>query len=123
MEDANHEATRSWFADPVYATDEIIAPSILLAEVGGAVARRTGDTSLAHRIVRELLANPRLRIIPISGYLALTGARIAIDLRLKGADAIYVAVARDFGATLVTWDREQRQRSSSAISAITPATQ
>jgi predicted nucleic acid-binding protein len=47
--------------------------------------------------------------------LARESARVAIDLGLRVADATYVAVARRRGVALITWDREQRERSASLI--------
>lgn len=47
--------------------------------------------------------------------------RMAADHRLRGADAVYVAVARRFGTVLVTLDAEQRTRSDARVTALTPA--
>ena len=41
--------------------------------------------------------------------------------RLRGSDAVYAAVALRFGCTLVTLDREQRERASHALAARYPA--
>jgi predicted nucleic acid-binding protein len=45
---------------------------------------------------------------------------LAADRALKGADSVYVAVARRHGATLVSLDREQRVRAAPIISVMTP---
>ena len=42
-------------------------------------------------------------------------AEVAADLRLRGADAVYVAAARLLRVPLVTWDREQQQRAGAVV--------
>ena len=37
-------------------------------------------------------------------------ADVAADLRLRGADATYVAAAQELNLPLVSWDREQIER-------------
>ena len=50
----------------------------------------------------------------------LQASQIAAMYRLRGADAIYVAIAQEFGTTLITWDREMLTRGLSAVSIMTP---
>ena len=47
-------------------------------------------------------------------------ARLAGDLRLRAADAVYVAVARTAGA-LITLDTELRERAASEVAVQSPA--
>ena len=44
----------------------------------------------------------------------------AAEQRIRGADALYVALALSLSVPLVTWHREQRKRGSRIIRAITP---
>jgi predicted nucleic acid-binding protein len=53
--------------------------------------------------------------------LARESARLAIDLGLRGSDAVYVAVALRHSYTLVSWDREQRERARSVVDVASPA--
>jgi hypothetical protein len=43
----------------------LIAPLILLAEVAGAIARRTGSAEVAHRAADALLALRNLRLVAL----------------------------------------------------------
>jgi predicted nucleic acid-binding protein len=52
--------------------------------------------------------------------LAFRAADIAIENRLRGADAIYVAVAEDFDAILVSWDEEILERCPESVLALSP---
>jgi predicted nucleic acid-binding protein len=40
--------------------------------------------------------------------------------RLRGADAVYAAIARRYATTLVTRDEQQRQRASDVVPCLTP---
>lgn len=48
-------------------------------------------------------------------------AELAAVYRLRGADAVYLAVAEEFGTTLVTWDGEMHTRGANVVTAVTPA--
>ncbi|MGH2594072.1 MAG: PIN domain-containing protein, partial [Anaerolineae bacterium] len=58
-------------------------------------------------------------LVPLDIPLARRAAHIAIAHRLRGADAVYIAVAEAFGATLITWDAEMLQRGPAAVMTIT----
>lgn len=63
---------------------------------------------------------PNLDLIPLTSQLAERAAQVAAANRLRGADAIYAAVASEFGTTLITWDREMLQRGPAVTRTITP---
>ena len=54
-------------------------------------------------------------LIAVDLLLAQQAAEIAAQYRLRGSDAVYAAVAVRFGSTLVTLDREQRERAQAVI--------
>ena len=56
-----------------------------------------------------------------SKELADLSAQIAAELRLRGADAVYVAVAVQRGVPLITFDDQQRNRASQRVQTATPA--
>jgi predicted nucleic acid-binding protein len=93
----------------------VIAPALLLPEVAGAVARRTGEPGLARRAVAAVLRLPSLRLVPVDDVLAHAAAALAGRLRLRGADAVYLAAAAALGLPLVTWDAEQRDRAGGLV--------
>ncbi|SNB60871.1 type II toxin-antitoxin system VapC family toxin [Thermoflexus hugenholtzii] len=118
--DVHHAASRRWLEARLREGMPLVAPVILLAEVGGAIARRTGDTRLGRQAIDMLLAFPTLRLTPIDDNLGGEAALLAARLRLRGVDAVYVATAVLVGAPLVTWDVEQRKRAVSVIQAHAP---
>ncbi|WP_322802155.1 type II toxin-antitoxin system VapC family toxin [Thermoflexus sp.] len=118
--DGHHAASRRWLEARLREGALLIAPVILLAEVGGAIARRTGDAALGRRAAGMLLAFPTLRLTPVDERLGGKAALLAARLRLRGVDAVYVATAVLLGVPLVTWDVEQRERALPVIQAQAP---
>jgi hypothetical protein len=47
-------------------------------------------------------------------------AQMAVEHRLRGADAAYVAVADAFDAALISWDQEMLKRCPAAVATMTP---
>ena len=96
--DPFHQASRAWLRQHLLAGGQLYAPWLLQSEVAGALTRRTGDDA----------------------RLGQHAADLAVALRLRGADAVYVAVADQFQIPLVTWDREQRERGGQRIATRRP---
>lgn len=119
-QDAFHIASRDWLTAYTMEGGEIVVPALLEAEVTGAIARRIGDAQFALRAIETILRLPALRIVPVDKRLAHEASALAANLRLRGADAIYVAVALHLGIPLFTWDAEQRQRASAIVAVHTP---
>lgn len=98
----------------------IFCPTLVLAECGAAIARPTGDSLLSGRLVDLIRYFPGMTQVPLDQSLAFRAAEIAIGNRLRGADAVYAAVAENFDATLVSWDEEMLERSPQSVRAINP---
>ncbi len=108
---------QSWrFLQAIVAADTpIIVPALLLVEVVAALARKQNNTEMALNLIEELPQLGRITFIPLDEDLAQASAAIAAHHRLRGSDAVYVAVARRFGATLVTLDAEQQTRAAPLV--------
>jgi len=120
LHDVNHEASRRWLTRHVAGGGLVITPTLLLPEVAGAVARRTGEPRLARRATEAVLRLPGLRLVSVDDVLARTAARLAGRFRVRGADAIYIAVAAELRLPLVTWDIEQRDRGARLVEVLIP---
>ena len=99
----------------------VIAPTIAIIEVAGALIRRTQDPGVVERSVRLLLQQPGLRLVPITLPFAEAAAKLAISCSLRGADSIYLALARQEGLPLITHDKEILQRGAPFAVVMTPA--
>ena len=118
--DAQHEVSRLWLEALVERGGLVLGPSLAPVEVAGAVARRTGLFEMGARVASLIQRLPNVRLVPVDAELAQLGVEVAAGLRLRGVDALYVALARRLGVPLVTWDQEQRERGSSAVTTVTP---
>jgi predicted nucleic acid-binding protein len=119
-DDVHHGPSRLWLGRAVRQGHPLVSPAILLAEIAGAVSRRTGEAVLAERAVRDVLRIPGVRLVSIDRRLGREAAGLAARLRLRGAHAVYVATARLMRIPLVTWDMEQRARASELVPVRTP---
>jgi predicted nucleic acid-binding protein len=99
----------------------IVVPTLLLPEVAAAVSRGREEDDLAREFAAALSRLPHLVLVPLDTTLAQQAADAAARYRLRGSDAVYVAVALRFGSTLITLDREQRERAADALRAHQPA--
>jgi predicted nucleic acid-binding protein len=97
----------------------IIMPLLILVEVAGTVSRATRAIRgwLAAEILRE---QPHITFVTLDATLTEAAAHLAADHALRGADAIYVAVARGSGCTLITLDQEMRVRAAPIVTVRTP---
>jgi predicted nucleic acid-binding protein len=118
-DDVNHEQSRAWF-EQLPPTETILAPLLLLVEISAGLARRTGRLNVVEQAVAIVRAEPRLTIWSMDDALMETAVRLAAELRLRAGDSIYVALASITGTGLVTWDREQRERSAVRIPVSSP---
>jgi predicted nucleic acid-binding protein len=115
-----HEVSKSLLAHFERAAVPIVVPNLLRVEFAAAVARGSGDAELARRFAETLIGLPHLVVVPLDDRLAASAAGLAADHRLRGADAVYGAVALRFGSALVSRDREQRERLAGVIRTLEP---
>ena len=119
--EAGHEESRRLLALLQEQAAPIVVPASLLPEVAAAIGRGRQDAGLAREFAVALSRLPHLVLIPLDTTLAQQAADVAAQYQLRGSDAVYAAVALRFGSTLITLDREQRERVTSAILTLYPA--
>lgn len=96
-------------------------PTIVLSEIAAALTRGAGDPVLAREAVSLYRQWPGVRLSPVDETLGSLAAEIAANYRIRGCDAIYVALAYVRQAVLVTLDGQQQERTPQTIRARTPA--
>ncbi len=114
-QDVHHQASRCWLDGQLAQGALLVAPMLLLAEVAGAIRRRSGQAALAEQAIETIVRVPGLRLVALDTHLGHEAARMAARLGLRGADAVYVALAQQLGLPLVTWDPEQTTRAESLV--------
>lgn len=119
LPDANNAASRHWLEEAASIGASVV-PILALAEVAGAIARRTGSAERGAMAARRIEAMPGLRVIELDAVLGRSAADLAARLRLRGADAVYVATALSLSIPLVTWDDELLARAAAVVEARQP---
>ena len=85
--------------------------------------RRPGRRPRAPRRVADATATaalPHLTLVPLTTAVAGQAAELAATHRLRGADAVYIAVARRYGTTIVARNQEQKMRGGAVVTCHTP---
>jgi len=118
--EATHEASARWIAQQVAQSGPFILPTLVLPEVGGAIARRTGQAERGDYWVARIAGLAGAEFVTLDVPLALRAATLATRLKLHGPDAVYVAIADMYRVPLLTWDRQIHDRASNAIAVMRP---
>lgn len=98
----------------------IVSPTLLLVELAAAAARALDASERGIALAAAVRQLPRQVWVPLDDAQADLAGRLAAEHRLRGADAVYAAVARFHDTTLVTLDRQQLERLPGTVSVQTP---
>jgi len=98
----------------------IIVPNLILAEVAGAISRTREDPEQAEAFTSALGNLPNVTLVPLDEAHACRAQSLAARHGLRGADAVYAAVAEQSGCTLITLDNEHLTRLSAIVKTSTP---
>ncbi|MBM4245706.1 MAG: type II toxin-antitoxin system VapC family toxin [Deltaproteobacteria bacterium] len=102
----HHVAARHLY--DAYAADRaFLVPSLFRVEVLAALARR-GEPDEVLDTVDLLVSGPRFHGVPVDSPLIERSAQVARVARLRAYDAVYVALALNTGAALLTLDSDVR---------------
>ena len=115
-----HASSWAWLQRAGVSQQPIRAPVILLAEVAAALSRGAGNPLLARRVVQQLVRANLIELIPVTQAVAERAAAIAADHRVRGCDAVYIAVAEQLGDDLITLDRQQLERGAAVVTTSRP---
>ena len=118
--DAFHKKSLQFFQKLEKRGDSFFAPRYMLLEVGCAIARRCRDQKAGLSAVRAIGEISCLRLKMANEELMTLALQLGSKNFLRGADALYVAVAYAEKTPLVTWDDELRSRAKSIIKVQTP---
>jgi predicted nucleic acid-binding protein len=116
----HHSASQACLSRLRTAGDDLACPMLVLVEVAAVLARTTGDNVRAQSFARSLASLPGMRLFTLDRDLAEHAVKVATEARLRGADAVYVALAARQGAALITWDQEMLTRAVALVNVATP---
>jgi predicted nucleic acid-binding protein len=94
--------------------------ALLRVEVAGTTARMTDDTPRAIAFSDAISSLPFVQLVSLDIVLSESALKLAANQRLRGADAVYAAVALEYGCKLVSLDNEHLKRLGSIVTVLTP---
>lgn len=118
--EAGHAASRAFLDAVTTAAVPVCVPTLLRAEVAGSISRVRKDQALAGWYAASLGRLAFLTEIPLDSVVSTRATALAAAHRLRGADAVYAAVAALRGCVLVSLDNEHLTRLGSAVKVLTP---
>lgn len=118
--ETGHRASVEFMQALLVADALLVEPAILPVEVGAALHRTGGEAESASEYAESLFAQPYLSLVATDERMARRALALSLQCRLRGADALYVAAAMQYGARLVTLDAEQLKRAPASVRACKP---
>jgi predicted nucleic acid-binding protein len=110
------------FIDAVFDGNTLIVePSLLPVEIAGVISRTRGDQKMGAELAAALLGLPGIQWVSLDKSLAKVALDLAAQHKLRGADAVYAAVAKTYQCQLVSLDQEHLSRLTSVVATLTPA--
>jgi predicted nucleic acid-binding protein len=120
--DSNYTASFNWISKCFANNIQLYVPVIAVVEISGSISRVSGNVSAGLGAITDLTSLALLSIDMPDEPRVLEIARLATTLQLRGMESFYVELAKRLGVPLITWDKEQLTKTSSAIKAYTPLT-
>jgi predicted nucleic acid-binding protein len=111
--DPNHENGKKILEEIIEGKIEAVIPTIAMPEVCGVIRRITGSVEMANEVKKELedlINSGLLKIEELTKRRMKEASEIAIRLGVKGADAIFISLAQELSAELVTFDNEIKKK-------------
>ena len=119
--ESGHAASRQLLEVVQRRALPIIVPNLVLVEVAGAISRTRQDPVHAEQFAMALAQLPNITVVPLDSALGSQALILAAQHTLRGADAVYAAVAQQAGCTLISLDREHLTRLGGILVVRTPA--
>ncbi|HEV2178271.1 MAG TPA: type II toxin-antitoxin system VapC family toxin [Terriglobia bacterium] len=92
----------NFFAPAIEALSKLIVPSLTLLEVFKRIASQRGETPAIAAVAQMRQG----QVVDLDASLALSAARISLDLKLPLADSVILATARLYDAVVWTQDAD-----------------
>jgi predicted nucleic acid-binding protein len=109
----------AWVQAALSSGRRLVGPSLALSEVAAALTRLSGRET-ATKAVEHLESRIELELVDLDLARARRAADVATATGVRGADAVYLALAQERGEVLVTLDRQQRERGGALVEVLSP---
>jgi predicted nucleic acid-binding protein len=114
-------ASRAFLDQVAAERTPVFLPTLLIVEIAAAISRSPKNPALARQYSEKLAALLFVRWIVLDQSVADRASAIAAEHGVRGADAVYAAVAVMQGCKLVSLDREHLTRLTSVLQVRTPS--
>jgi predicted nucleic acid-binding protein len=121
QKEVGHEISRRFLTLLAEQQIAVAVPTLVLAEVAAAISRSRQEPAKAHAFAEAISRLPNLAFKSLDMVLARQSFRLAAQHGLRGADAVYAAVALETGYTLVSLDKEHLTRLQDVVIVKKPA--
>ena len=81
-------------------------------------ATRAGPTAVLASVVQE---DELIELYPLTAARSEAAAKLAASIGVRGADAVYLALAKELKEKLITLDRQQLERGKRVVDVTRPA--
>jgi predicted nucleic acid-binding protein len=98
----------------------IIVPNLVLAEVAGAISRSRHDPVRAEAFATTLGRLPNVTVVALDMTLGDQARALTAQHGLRGANAVYAAVAQQAGCPVISLDHEHLTRLGNIVIVRTP---
>ena len=92
----------NFFAKPIEATAELVVPTLSLYEVFKKIAQQRGEGDA----LQAVAVMQQGKVVELSSTLALSAAKVSMQLSIPMADSVMLATARAADAVLWTQDTD-----------------
>ena len=92
----------NFFAKPIEATAELVVPTLSLYEVFKKIAQQRGEGDA----LQAVAVMQQGKVVDLSSTLALSAAKVSMQLSIPMADSVILATARAADAVLWTQDAD-----------------
>ncbi len=92
----------NFFAKPIEATAELVVPTLSLYEVFKKIAQQRGEGDA----LQAVAVMQQGKVVELSSSLALSAAKVSMQLSIPMADSVMLATARAADAVLWTQDAD-----------------
>ncbi len=113
-DETNHKRAYAFLTLAIQDNSSIIIPVTIAVEVAMALARRS-EGALAEKTLEFILAVPSIQFVELTYSRMIDVIQTASPLKVRGMDAIVLAVAHEYGSQLVTLDKELEQRAKNFV--------
>jgi predicted nucleic acid-binding protein len=109
-----------WLEHCIAHSLQIHFPLLIIPELAGVLSRSGISTVEIADEIDKIVQRSTIHLHGLDFTHSLLAARVASISGLKGADAVFVALAANLGIPLVTWDKQQRERGAMFCRTMTP---